>query len=62
MKRAPYECKLRAAGFMADFAFLTDGPKNKPSRATLGMVVDSKRFSITYNILYVNKKIPQYMS
>jgi hypothetical protein len=42
--RVPNESKLRAAGFMTDISFLADGPKSKPSRRTLGMVIDSKLF------------------
>jgi len=42
--RAPNESKLRSTGYMTDSAIWVDGPKSKPSRRTLGMVVGSKLY------------------
>ena len=41
------------------FAFLTDGPKSKPSRTTLGMVVDSNCISALHTTYCMSiKKYP----
>lgn len=41
--------------------FFPTVPKWKPSRTIRGMVIDSRHFTIAHNILYVNKKNPQYL-